>query len=89
MGELAKLFTELGTLVGIIVSGGVVGVLCLRWVGNNILKPGTDAFINYLNEQTDSTKKNVESYEALVSIEKDIRDAINEMVRSHSFPSRS
>jgi len=71
-GEFGALSLMLGTLL---LGIGIV----LRWVAVHGVAPLVQAGIGYLNQQTEATRKNVDSLEQLAKLEYDIRHAVIQM----------
>ncbi len=86
MDQSIKAFTELGVLVGIIVTGGFCLVLSARWIANHLLVPLVKAGVEYMNGQTEVGRKNVEMLEALRRVEEDIHSSIKQIESTHSDP---
>jgi len=68
------------TMLGILIAA--IWMVC-KWVATNILKPGGEAFVEYLEKQTEATAEIIEYLRKTEYLDKEIKKAITEMKEVH------
>jgi len=79
-----KIISEFGMTAFMLICFVLATVFTAKWASKNILLPLSGSAIDYLEKQTMATTENINSLQAMASMEKDIKECMVEMKELHN-----